>query len=108
MLMDINTIKMKKRSDEKKKQKGKCFNCGKEGHFTRECFKKTEKKVKFNDNRIKVRTTYLRKSQSFKVPETPPQEIDKSQKEETREQEFQEEPYQGKELYKEMDLQESN
>ena len=106
--MDINTIKIKKRSDRKKKQKEKCFNCRKKKHFIKECFKKIERKVKFNNNEIEVQTTYLGKSQSFKVPETPLQEVDKSQKKRTHEQEFQEEPYQRKKLYKEMDLQESN
>ena len=71
MLIDINTIKIKKRSNEKKKQKEKCFNCRKKEHFTRECFKKTERKIKFNNNRIEVQTTYLGKNQLFKVPETP-------------------------------------
>jgi hypothetical protein len=51
---------------------------------------------------------YLGKSQLFKVPETSPHEINKSQKKRTHKQEFQKEPYQEKELYKETDLQESN
>jgi hypothetical protein len=52
--IDIDTIRMKKRSDRKKKQKGKCFNCEKKRHFMRECFKKIKKKIKFNNNRIEV------------------------------------------------------
>jgi hypothetical protein len=52
--MEIDTIKIKKKFDSKKKQKRECFNCEKRGHFTRKYFKKTEKKVKFDDNRIKV------------------------------------------------------
>jgi hypothetical protein len=91
--IDINTIKIKKRLDGKKKQKKKYFNCEKEGHFTRKCFKKTEKKIKFNDNGIEVQTIYLEKSQLFEVPETLLQEVNKSQKKRTHKQEFQEEPY---------------
>ena len=78
MSIDIDTIRMKKRSDRKKKQKEKCFNCGKERHFVRKCFKKIKRKIKFNNNRIEVQTTYLEKNQLFKVPETLLYKINKS------------------------------
>jgi hypothetical protein len=32
--MEIDTVKMKRKFDGKKKQKGECFNCGKKGHVT--------------------------------------------------------------------------
>ena len=52
--MEIDTVKIKRKSDDKKKQKKECFNCGKKEHFARKYFKKTERKVKFNNNRIKI------------------------------------------------------
>ena len=89
IFIDIDTIKIK-RSDRKKKQKEKCFNYRKKEHFARECFKKIKKKIKFNDNGIEVQIIYLGKNQSFKVPETLLQEVDKESQE--------------NKLYKERDL----
>jgi hypothetical protein len=86
--MEIDTIKIKRKFDSKKKQKEECFNCRKKRHFTREYFKKTERKVKFNDNRIEIQTTHLRKSQSFEIPKTSSHKINKSQKKRTHKQEF--------------------
>jgi hypothetical protein len=64
--MDIDNVNLKLKSEKKQRKKGKCFNCGKEGHFARDCFR--DKKPA--GQRTEIRTTQLR--EVVEVLETPP------------------------------------